>query len=205
MPRAAREAPAKRRVDILQAARGCFAERGYHETRIAEIAARAGLSKGAIYWHFEGKRELFLELLDEYLDERAALLAAGTGAPSASEGLARLMRALLDAVADALPMLELVVEYMAHAGRDEALRSRFARLDGLAREALAPLIERGIERGELRPVPVEHVVQLLGGLFDGLLLQKVLQPDLDLEALWRQAETLVLRGLAATKLTREPR
>ena len=67
-------------MEILGAARRCFSEAGYHETRVDEIARRAGLSKGAIYWYFNGKRELFLALFERYLEELAAqrYVAAGS-------------------------------------------------------------------------------------------------------------------------------
>ena len=55
-----RRAPEASRDAILDAALRCFAKRGYHETSVDDIAERARLSKGAIYWHFAGKRELFL-------------------------------------------------------------------------------------------------------------------------------------------------
>ena len=56
-PRVSTEA---RREEILKAAYTCFSRGGYHATTIDDIALEAGLSKGAVYWHFEGKWELFL-------------------------------------------------------------------------------------------------------------------------------------------------
>src|SRR5215212_5718092 len=44
------------------------AERGYRDASVDEIAARAGYSKGAIYFHFSGKEDLFFALLEERVD-----------------------------------------------------------------------------------------------------------------------------------------
>src|SRR3712207_210082 len=50
---------------LLDAARSLFAERGYHGTAAEEIVRRAGLTRGALYHHFEDKRDLFRAVVDE--------------------------------------------------------------------------------------------------------------------------------------------
>ena len=55
---------AERRSDLLRAARTVFATRGYHDARIDEIAAQAGVAKGTFYLYFKDKRSIFVELLD---------------------------------------------------------------------------------------------------------------------------------------------
>ena len=49
--------------DILTAAVELFAAGGYHDTSMAKIADKAGISKGTLYWYFSGKEELFRELI----------------------------------------------------------------------------------------------------------------------------------------------
>jgi len=61
--------PEVRRAQILEAALHCFGEKGLHAARMDEIARRSGLSKGAIYFHFASKEEIFLALFEAY--ERA--------------------------------------------------------------------------------------------------------------------------------------
>src|SRR5947209_15559982 len=78
--RAARAQGREPRDELLSAALRVFARRGYRDARVDEIAAEAGYSKGALYWHFSGKEELFLALLAERIDaptrELVALLAS---------------------------------------------------------------------------------------------------------------------------------
>ena len=59
-------APAERREQILAAALRCFAAKGLHAATMDDVARAAGLSKGAVYHHFRGKREIFLALADAY-------------------------------------------------------------------------------------------------------------------------------------------
>src|ERR671935_1192639 len=78
--RAARAEGREAREELLSAALRVFARRGYREAGVDEIAAEAGYSKGALYWHFSGKEELLMSLLEERIDapmrDRFALLAS---------------------------------------------------------------------------------------------------------------------------------
>src|SRR3954447_5768797 len=49
---------------LLQAAGSGFARRGYHVATLADVAAEAGFTKGAVYSNFESKEDLFLALVD---------------------------------------------------------------------------------------------------------------------------------------------
>ena len=75
---------AQRRESILEAALDAFADGGYHQTSLDEVARRAGVSKALIYEHFSSKNELYGELLETYVHElldrvRSAALAAEEG------------------------------------------------------------------------------------------------------------------------------
>ncbi|MFC7616613.1 TetR/AcrR family transcriptional regulator [Actinokineospora soli] len=56
------------RAKLVEAARAEFTERGYRETKIDAIAARAGLTRGAVYSNFPGKRALYFTVLAEDAD-----------------------------------------------------------------------------------------------------------------------------------------
>ena len=53
------------REDIIVACLQLFARRGFHNTSISDIANSAGITKGAIYWHFQNKEALFAAILDK--------------------------------------------------------------------------------------------------------------------------------------------
>lgn len=57
-----------RRDQILEAAAEVFGAVGYHAANVADIIARAGVARGTFYQHFESKRQLFDELLDDLLE-----------------------------------------------------------------------------------------------------------------------------------------
>jgi len=62
-------AASDRRELILEAARLAFAEGGYHETSLEDVADRAGVSKALLYEHFPSKRELYVAMLEVHVQE----------------------------------------------------------------------------------------------------------------------------------------
>src|SRR3954454_18996732 len=91
----------KTRTRLLAAATRVFARHRYHSATLDEIAAEAGFTKGALYYNFASKEELFLALLDEHIASRVTLLrelgSRGTPAEARlSEGAARTTTSLRD-------------------------------------------------------------------------------------------------------------
>lgn len=67
-PEAPRTQPQDSRDEILKAAVQLFANRGFHETSMSEVAREARVSKALIFWHFKTKEELFLAVLNRLLE-----------------------------------------------------------------------------------------------------------------------------------------
>jgi AcrR family transcriptional regulator len=73
-----RRRPADRPAEILAAALGVFAERGFQAARLEEVARRAGVSKGALYLYFETKADLFRAVVTDAISpnlERIKVMA----------------------------------------------------------------------------------------------------------------------------------
>jgi AcrR family transcriptional regulator len=130
-----------------------FAEHGYRDASVDEIAERAGYSKGALYWHFSSKDDLFFALLEERIDrpwrEAIALLESAPPehdmAPEASQRFAEVLRGQRE-------LLLLNQEYWSQAVRDPRLRARYARRQAKLRAALARAITRASSIWALGPL-----------------------------------------------------
>ena len=76
---------ADRRQAILDAALDAFADSGFHETSLDDVARRAGISKALIYEHFDSKQDLFDALLETYVGELMERVMASVATASNAE------------------------------------------------------------------------------------------------------------------------
>jgi AcrR family transcriptional regulator len=191
-----------RPTELIEAALACFAERGFAATRLDDIAAKAGVSKGTVYLYFPSKEELFKAVIRETVLpnlERAETLLAAADLPSA-EYLRRLVEFMTGRMASS-PIGIIPKLIITEAGNFPDI-ARFY-LDNVVHRGFAligRILERGIESGEFRPMDVRSTTfcvlapVLLTALWRHSLGRY--EPDaLDPEALWRTHVDLVLRGL----------
>ena len=92
-----RRAPAERPAEILEAALALFVEKGFAGTRLDDVAARAGLSKAAIYLYFEDKMALFQGVIRQAISSNLLTVEAITRAHQGP--IAALIPAILDFMA----------------------------------------------------------------------------------------------------------
>src|SRR5271163_1411653 len=91
----------KTRVDLLEAAERVIAVKGYHQTRIADIASEADVGLGTFYLHFKTKNEIFIELIEHGAAElRKNLSEAKAGVHSPADKLKITIDVILDAAAE---------------------------------------------------------------------------------------------------------
>jgi len=99
----------KTRVDLLQAAERVISRKGYHQTRIADIASEADVGLGTFYLHFKTKNEIFIELIEHgaaELRKNVAQAKAGFNAPA--DKLKITINTILDAAAEAPELFRIV-------------------------------------------------------------------------------------------------
>src|SRR5690349_7900620 len=83
------EAKERTRARLLDAADETFRRDGYHGTDLREVARRAGVTTGAVYWSFPSKADLFLAVFDRNLEQRLQEVVALMEEPSPSKRSAR--------------------------------------------------------------------------------------------------------------------
>ena len=168
----------RNRALLLAAARRVFLARGYYAATLEQIADEAGFSKGVVYSRFASKADMFLALLEDRIEERAAQNAdlarqlAGSGNFTAMFDLAQ--RAERSAPGWRL----LVTEFRIHAGRDPELNRRYAAVHqrtvaGVA-EVFASVSEGG---GEGLPFPPSSLAELVLAIETGIALEQLASPD----------------------------
>ncbi len=108
--RKTKEEAEKTRQDLLKAALSVFSQKGYTAATLEDVAKEAGVTRGAIYWHFGSKAELYTALLEEYSARGSEIVqAAAEEGGSMVEILHRIFVRLLTAVEND-PALRAVME-----------------------------------------------------------------------------------------------
>lgn len=110
-PRPARMPRDQRRLQLLDVAGLVFAERGYHNAAMDDIAEAAGVSKPVLYQHFPSKLDLYLALVDRACDEIVDLVrAAIAGTTNNSERVQAALGSFYEFVADSGQSFRFVFE-----------------------------------------------------------------------------------------------
>lgn len=197
--RAARAESRDAREELFDAAIAVFAERGFNDASVDEIAARAGYSKGALYWHFAGKEDLFFALLDERIDrfylEMAELLET---APPDRDMAPEASQRFVEALRGERALILLTHEYWSQAVRDPKLRRRLARRQARLRSALARALVARSEHLGGPPVEAwaENWATVIIALTTGLAQERLISPSAVPDHLLGETIALIYRGLA---------
>jgi AcrR family transcriptional regulator len=185
-----------RRVQILDAARKCFIEKGYFPTRMDDVARTAGLSKGGIYFHFESKRQIFEALVrQEYVESAKFLREMSVEPQSYREMFANLARHYLEffSIRPDYPRFFMVMGEMA--GRDESVREMLALLQKEYTDVIARIIQQGIDAGALKPVDPEVTATLLKGIIDAIEGYFAIGVDINVERIMSTGMEIIMSGL----------
>jgi AcrR family transcriptional regulator len=194
----------ERRAQILRAARAIFVERGYLEARVEDVAKRANLSKGAVYFYFDSKRAIFEALVEEEHAVTISFLAeAERDTRPAEVKLVDLGRKYLDYFAGLKtpPRFFLLMSEMAI--RDEDLRGKVQAIHQRFVDRIAAVVEQGIKEGVFAPYDPVAVGQMLKALIDGLAGQSAVGVRPDVERLSTDGLRLILQGLLPKAEARE--
>lgn len=167
---------------LMEAAAELFAERGYRQTSFAEIADKAGISRGSIPWHFGNK----LGLLEAVVDDQLQAVMAGftlSGEQDLDESLDQALAFIR------LPATRLFITLLAEAAEvDSPIREHYARLHTTLRQGVRASIPQSALPAGTTP---ESVAVLLVGAVIGVHAQWRVAPEaVDLDAVQATAHAL---------------
>ena len=163
-----------RRDQMLAAASTLIAERGFSDTRIADVAKRVGASPALVIYYFGTKDSLLTEALR--WSERSFYAAAEEMLKS-TEKLRDRLEILVEwtLVADKQQDLTgdwgLWFDLWAQAFRHPEVKKDRAELDAQWRDLIARIVQEGVDKGEVEKVDVQDFAIMWGSLLDGLVVQ----------------------------------
>jgi AcrR family transcriptional regulator len=192
---------AERPGEILGAAFEAFAERGFAGTRMEDIAARAGVTKGAIYCYFETKERLFEEMVDHFsqdiLSDAGAMLAAAQG--SSAEKLKAYLVYMFGRCARDRYGREMI-RFMVSDGKSfpQLVERHYRDFFAPAMRMVSELLAAGIASGEFRPEIAKHGAEIVVAPSVFLTLMRLIfdqSLEIDEEAYIASHADLLLNGL----------
>ncbi len=193
------EQKARRPMQILDAAFEEFLERGYVATRVEDIAARIGVTKGTVYVYFETKEQLFEAMIRHISGPLENLLASANELEgTATERLRGKIELIYDLIVNHRKLRELMRFVIAEGSRFPQVVDRHhdVFIDPLERQ-MQSLIEEGIKNGEFRQAPAAFsdaiVAPAIAFLFFKLLFDE--RRTLDKATYLEAHIDLVLNGL----------
>ena len=152
------------RQQILSVAKRLFIQQGYHGLAMRQISEALGVTKAALYYHFKDKEELFMAILESYLDEMGAtmdgILAAGG---SRRAQVQMFVRSVLSQPAEERAIIRLGSQEISQVSPEA--RQAFNRVyQEKFIGKIEAILRAGIEAGDFRPMQPEVATHALLGI-----------------------------------------
>ncbi|HUZ22556.1 MAG TPA: TetR family transcriptional regulator C-terminal domain-containing protein [Streptosporangiaceae bacterium] len=168
----------QRRAQMMAAALEVISERGYADTRIADVAGRAGISPALVIYYFKTKDQLLTEAIRQYEDSWYAvgqrrMAELPTSAARIEEIVA--MSCLPEADPEPASSWQLWLDFWAQAARHPAVATVRRESDERWRDQIAALVVAGQAAGEFRDADPGSFAICLTALIDGLTVQIALE------------------------------
>jgi AcrR family transcriptional regulator len=168
----------QRREQMLHAALEVISARGYADTRIADVAERAGVSPALVIYYFKTKDQLLTEAIRYYEDNwyavgQSRMAGLATAAARLEEYVA--MSTLSEADPEPASSWPLWLDFWTQAARNEQVAGVRQKSDERWREVIGSLVHEGQEAGEFREIDAATFAIYLNTMLDGLTIQIALE------------------------------
>jgi AcrR family transcriptional regulator len=186
------------RERLLESAKILFSQRGYYATSVEDIVASAGLSKGAFYFYFKSKEELFKSLVEEmHLNIVKRLESFLERELPLEDALIEHAKVFLEDIYQNRHIAQIFLFQLV--GTNEEFRELYYTKIAHLRELLTKMVDRAIQRGEITYKNAENIVNLYAGFLRMLVLEYVFrerEPDLErVKSLAQEGVKVLFRGL----------
>ena len=183
---------------LLESAKILFSQKGYYATSVEDIVESAGLSKGAFYFYFKSKEELFKSLVEEmHLNIVKRLESFLERDLPLEDALIEHAEVFLEDIYQNRHIAQIFLFQLV--GTNEEFRELYYTKIAHWRELLARMVGRAIQRGEITYKNAENTVNLYAGFLRTLVLEYVFkerEPDLEkVKSLAQEGVKVLFRGL----------
>ena len=188
------------RTRILEAGQRMFAELGYAQASLDKVAAAAGLTKGAVYWHLSSKQDLFLAILEHSLQKQLRQLPGQAerwfAADDPETALAEWLEAQFACLERETGGPRLFLEFVV-SGRESDVRGKLREVHGRIIDGACAMIEDMQRKGAVSPRLDPQAVSLaIDALLKGYVVEWLIDPErCESRSFFRTAARLLWKGL----------
>jgi AcrR family transcriptional regulator len=190
---------AARRAQIVRSAIETIADLGFTNASLAEIARRAGISKSVISYHFESKEELVEQVVAQVFEEAVSMVVPRLQAEPTAAGK---VRAYIEARVGHLATHREQMAALFHIWTSFRTQDGKLRLDETTAEptlqAIEEILRLGQAQGEFREFSTRVMAVAIRQAIDGVVLQSMVNPQLDLDLFARELAGLFDRAMRRT-------
>ena len=189
----------ERKDQIMNAAEDVFAQKGFSDARMDDIAEETGLSKGTLYLYYKSKDDLIIAILDRIFQrEFRAFENLDLATINASEAIWDFVETTAKDIKMMMRLLPITYEFMGLAFRNKFVQKTFKTYLNHYLDILIPIIQQGIDSGEFRPADPKEIAIAMGAILEGTLLlwvydNSLIEPEIHL----RSGMKLLLEGVQA--------
>ena len=164
---------------IIEAAIRVLARQGYARTSLLEIAKEAGMSKGALHYHYPTKEALIHAVLETACNVvQARTVEAWSPSENPFEALRKSLEELWATRAQRTDEALVVADLLALSLYDESLRPKLAEFYELGARQIRDYLEEHLISLGLKPrIPLDLLPRIVIGMLDGLVMQAFVDPD----------------------------
>jgi|TARA_B100001971_G_C18106796_1_gene491965 AcrR family transcriptional regulator len=143
----------QRKEQILDAALHVIVRNGYHQSRMDDIVSKSGLSKGAIYWYYKSKKDVYLDLVNHWVIRYSdSLLELPQEEISAGEQLINMFHTFCNQFEQDPIVFKALLEFWSLAGRDPDFNLKLEKVTYNFVQYIESIIIKGVDSGEFKHV-----------------------------------------------------
>ena len=160
----------ERKEQILDAALVVIIQKGYENSRMDDIVATSNMSKGAIYWYYKSKKEVYLSLVNHWVHNYSAVLNHIVDTDrSASDQLSSLFQYFIDQYEKDPAVFKALLEFWSMAGRDSEFNDKLQKVYSEFVNLISTIIQQGMDSGDFKKLDVDITAMSIMVNIEGIM------------------------------------
>ena len=160
----------QRKAQILDAALAVIVQKGYENSRMDDIVASSKMSKGAIYWYYKSKKEIYLSLVNHWVHNYSAVLNHIVDTDrSASDQLRSLFQYFIVQYEKDPVVFKALLEFWSMAGRDPEFNDKLQKVYSEFVNLISTIIQQCMDNGEFKNLDLDITAMSIMVNIEGIM------------------------------------